>query len=153
MRPPVRRQSGMTLIEIVIAIVVVAIAVSAILGVLARNVEHSADAMVVRQAVAIAESYMEEVALKPFSDPDAVDGETARADFDDADDYDGLVDAGARDQFDNPIAGLSAYTVSVAVAASGALPSIAATDVLRVDVRVQNPPYVDYVLSAYRTRF
>ena len=143
----------MTLIEVVIAIVVVAIAVGAILGVLARNVEHSADAMVVRQAVAIAEAYMEEVSLKPFSDPDATDGETSRLDFDDADDYDGLVDAGARDQFDNPIAGLAAYTVSVAVVASGALPSVAASDALRIDVRVQSPPFVDYVLSAYKTRF
>lgn len=143
----------MTLVELVIAIVVVAIAVGAILGVLARNVEHSADAMIVRQAVAIAEAYMEEISLKPFSDPDGADGETNRIDFDDADDYDGLVDTGARDQFDSPLAGLSAYTISVAVVASGALPNVAATDALRIDVRVRNAPFVDYVLSAYKTRF
>jgi MSHA pilin protein MshD len=147
-----RKQAGMTLIEVVISIVVVAIAVSAVLGVLASNAQHSADAMVLSQAVSIAEAYMEEISLKPFDDPDAVDGEGARVDFDDVDDYNGLVDNGAADQFGNPIAALAAYTVSVAVATSAALPNVAAGDAVRVDVRVQFVPYVDFSLSAYKTR-
>jgi MSHA pilin protein MshD len=147
-----RKQAGMTLIEVVISIVVVAIAVSAVLGVLASNAQHSADAMVLSQAVSIAEAYMEEISLKPFDDPDAVDGEAARVDFDDVDDYNGLVDNGAADQFGNPIAALAAYTVSVAVATSAALPNVAAGDAVRVDVRVQFVPYVDFSLSAYKTR-
>jgi MSHA pilin protein MshD len=146
------KQAGMTLIEVVISIVVVAIAVSAVLGVLASNAQHSADAMVLSQAVSIAEAYMEEISLKPFDDPDAVDGEAARVDFDDVDDYNGLVDNGAADQFGNPIAALAAYTVSVAVATSAALPNVAAGDAVRVDVRVQFVPYVDFSLSAYKTR-
>jgi MSHA pilin protein MshD len=84
-------------------------------------------------------------------DPDA-DGEAVRADFDDVDDYDGLVDAGAADQFGNPIPALAAYTVSVDVTPSAALPSIGAADAVRVDVRVQYAPYVDFALSAYKTR-
>ena len=40
---------------------------------------RSADAMVLSQAVAIAEAYLEEITLKPFADPDGVDGETASA--------------------------------------------------------------------------
>lgn len=146
-----RLEHGMTLIEVVISIVVIAIAVSAVLGVLSRNALHSADAMVLSQAVAVAEAYLEEITLKPFVDPDA-DGEAARVDFDDVDDYDGLVDVGAADQFGNPIAALSAYTVSVDVTPSAALPGIAAADALRVDVRVQYAPYVDFSLSAYKTR-
>jgi MSHA pilin protein MshD len=145
-------ERGMTLIELVIAIVVVAIAVSAILGVLSRNVEHSADAMIMSQAVSIAEAYMEEVSLKAFADPDGIDGEALRADFDDADDYAGLVDNGAYDQFGNAIAGLAGYTVSVAVGPSTALPGIGGADALRIDVRVAYAPYIDYVLSAYKTR-
>jgi MSHA pilin protein MshD len=143
----------MTLVETVIAIVVVAIAVSAVLGVLANTVQHSSDALVMSQAVSIAEAYAEEISLKPFADPDGTDGETIRAAFDDADDYNGLVDSGAYDQFGNPIAGLSGYTVTVAAVPSGGLPSIGAVDALRVDVRVQYAPYVDYVLSVYKTRF
>jgi MSHA pilin protein MshD len=142
----------MTLIEVVISIVIIATAVSAVLGVLSRNVGHSADALIVSQAVAIAESYIEEISLKPFADPDGSDGEVMRAAYDDVDDYDGLVDIGAVDQFGNAITGLDGYTVSVGVVQSAALPNVASTDALRVDVRVQFAPYVDYVLSAYKTR-
>jgi MSHA pilin protein MshD len=145
-------QAGMTLVEVVISIVIVAIAVTAVLGVLARNVERSADAMIVTQAVAIAEAYLEEISLKSFVDPDGMDGEGSRPQFDDTDDYDGLVDSGAVDQFGNAIPALAAYTISVDVTPSAALPSVAAADALRVDVRVQFPPLVDYTLTAYRTR-
>jgi MSHA pilin protein MshD len=150
-----RRQSfrGMTLIEVVISIVVITVAVSAVLGALSQNAGRSADAMVLTQAVSIAEAYAEEVSLRPFFDPDGVDGEALRVDFDDADDYDGLLDNGAVDQFGNPIPGLGGYTVAVNVQPSGALPGIAAADALRIDVRVQFAPYVDYTLSAYKTRF
>ena len=95
------RESGATLIELVISIVVISIAVSAVLGLLSSSAAHSADSMVLSQAVSIAEAYLEEVSLKPFADPDSVDGEANRVDFDDVDDYDGLVDVGARDQFGN----------------------------------------------------
>ena len=94
-----RGERGATLIELVISIVVIAIAASAVLGVLSSTVGRSADAMVMSQAVAIAEAYLEEITLKSFADPDGVDGEAARPDFDDVDDYHGLVDNGARDQF------------------------------------------------------
>lgn len=146
------REKGMTLIELVVSIVVIAIAVGAVLGVLSFNAGHSADAMVQRQAVSIANAYLEEIELKPFSDPDGVDGETMRSAFDDVDDYDGLVDAGAVDQFGNSIAGLASYTVSVIVTSSGALPTVPAADALRIDVRVQYPPYTDVTLTGYRTR-
>ena len=46
------------------------------------------------QAVAIAESYLEEVLLHAYSDPDGTSGESLRRLFDDVDDYDGLTDAG-----------------------------------------------------------
>ncbi len=146
------RQRGATLVEVVISIVVVAVAVTAVLGVLSTSVGRSADALIVTQAVSVANAYLEEIALKPFDDPDGMDGEALRADFDDIDDYDGLVDAGAADQFGNPIAALSGYTVSVAVSPSAALPGVPVGDAMRIDVRVQFAPYVDYTLSGYRTR-
>jgi MSHA pilin protein MshD len=145
-------QRGMTLIEVVIAIVVVATSVSAILGLLSSNIGRSADAMITAQAVAVAESYLEEITLKPFVDPDGTDGEAVRANFDDADDYNGLLDVGAIDQFGVPVPGLSAYTISVGVVPSAALPGIPPADALRIDVRVQRQPTVDYVLSGYKTR-
>lgn len=147
-----RRQRGATLVELVVSIVVIAIAASAVLGVLSRSVGRSADAMVMSQAVAIAEAYLEEIMLKPFADPDGVDGETLRTDFDDVDDYHGLVDNGARNQFGAALAPLSEYTVSVTVGATAALPSVPGADAERVDVRVTYPQGATVALTGYKTR-
>ncbi|HEX7061740.1 MAG TPA: prepilin-type N-terminal cleavage/methylation domain-containing protein [Woeseiaceae bacterium] len=146
------RQRGVTLIELVVSIVVISLAVASVAGVLSYNAAHSADPMIVSQAAAIAEAYLEEITLKPFDDPDGADGEPARADFDDVDDYDGLFDAGAADQFGAPIAALSGYDVAVAVTPSSALPGVPATAALRIDVRVTRAPWVDFVLTGWRTR-
>lgn len=147
------RQQGVTLIELVVSIVVVSIAATAVLGVLSWNTAHSADAMVISQAASVAEAYLEEISLRPFDDPDGTDGEGARADFDDVDDYDGLFNAGVADQFGNPVAALSRYDVAVSVTPSAALTGVPQTDALRIDVRVTRAPYVDFVLTGYRTRF
>ena len=149
----IQRQSGTTLIELVIAIVIIAIAASSVLMVLSTSIAHSADPMVRHQAVAIAEAYLEEITLKSFADPDGVDGEASRDLYDDVDDYNGLVDAGARDQFDAAIADLSDYTVSVAVTASGALPSIASTDLFLISVTITHAAQIDFTVSAYRANF
>jgi MSHA pilin protein MshD len=146
-------QRGATLVELLVSIVIVAIAASTVLGLLAMTTAASADPMIRHQAAAIAESYLEEILLKSLVDPDGVDGEGARADFDDVDDYDGLNDIGARDQFGNLLAGLDAYSVSVAVAPSSALPAVPAADAVRVDVVVTHASDVSFVVSGYRTRF
>lgn len=148
----VARQAGVTLVELVIAIVVIAIAVGVVLGTLASGAGASADPMIRQQAIAAAAAYMEEILLRSFDDPDGVDGEAARSDFDDVDDYDGLLDVGVRDQFGNPVAQLAAYTVSVAVVPSAALPGVASSDALRVDVNVTHTADVSFALSGYRTR-
>jgi MSHA pilin protein MshD len=148
----IRGERGVTLIELIVSIVIVAIAASAVLGVLSRSAARSADAMIMAQAVAIAEAYLEEISLKAYADPDGVDGETARTDFDDVDDYNGVVDTGARNQFGVAIAALSRYTVTVTVGTSAALTSVPSTDALRIDVRVTYTPNVTVALSGYRTR-
>lgn len=147
------RQSGVTLIELIISIVVIAIAIGGVLGVLSQSAGRSADAMVMSQAVAIAEAYLEEITLRPFADPDGVDGETLRTDFDDVDDYNGLVDVGARDQFGNAPAALAGYTVTVTVMPSAGLTSVPSADAERIDVRVTYPPNVVVALTGYRTRY
>jgi MSHA pilin protein MshD len=147
-----RRQAGTTLIELVIAIVIVSIAVSALLMVFSMNVGYSADPMIRYQAVAIAEAYLEEISLKAFADPDGVDGEASRTLYDDVDDYHGLVDVGARNQFDAALPGLGDYTVSVTVTQS-ALPSIAAIDNYLINVTVTHAAQINFTLSAYRPNF
>jgi len=146
-------QCGVTLVELLVSIVVVAVASSAVLGVMSLTAQGSADPMIRHQAAAIAESYLEEILLKPIADPDGIDGEVARVDFDDIDDYDGLSDAGARDQFGNPIASLAAYDVSVAVAASSGLTAAPPADVLRIDVNVARGTNINFTLSGYRLQY
>jgi MSHA pilin protein MshD len=147
-----RRQAGTTLIELVISIVIVSIAVSAVLMVFSMNVGYSADPMIRYQAVAIAEAYLEEISLKAFADPGGGDGEASRDLYDDVDDYHGLVNVGARNQFDAALPGLSDYTVSVTVTQS-ALPSIAAIDNYLINVTVTHAANINFTLSAYRPNF
>ena len=146
------RQAGTTLIELVIAIVIISIAVSAILMVMSMTVGHSADPMIRYQAVAIAEAYLEEISLKSFADPDGVDGEANRTLYDDVDDYNGLVDVGARNQFDAALPGLGNYTVSVTVTQS-AFSGIAASDNYLINVTVTHAANINFTLSAYRPNF
>ncbi len=147
-----RRQAGTTLIELVISIVIVSIAVSAVLMVMSMNVGYSADPMIRYQAVAIAEAYLEEISLKAFADPGGGDVEASRDLYDDVDDYHGLVDVGARNQFGAALPGLGDYTVSVTVTQS-ALPSIAASDNYLINVTVTHAADINFTLSAYRPNF
>lgn len=146
-------QRGTTLVELLVSIVIVAIAASTVLGLLSMTTANSADPMIRHQAAAIAEAYLEEILLKPMADPNGADGESNRADYDDLDDYDGLSDAGARNQFGNALAGLDSYNVAVSVAPTASLPSTPLADAVRIDVVVSHSNAVNFVLSAYRTRF
>jgi MSHA pilin protein MshD len=66
-----KRQRGMTLVELIIAMVIIAVALAGVLGVLSRTAVASADPMVNKQLVALAEGMMEEILLKPFGAPTA----------------------------------------------------------------------------------
>ncbi len=146
-----RGERGATLIELVISIVVIAIAASAVLGVLSTTVGRSADAMALSQAVSIAEAYLEEISLKPFADPDAVNGEAARSAFDDVGDYHNLIDEGARDQLGAPLAPLAQYRVAVTVTPSAALPGVPVGAAQRIDVEVTYPGNGVVALTGYKT--
>jgi MSHA pilin protein MshD len=148
------KQRGVTLIELVITITLIAIAVSAVLGTLAANAKSSAEGMARTQAMAIAEAYLEEIRLKPCADPDGVDGESGRINFDDVDDYNGLVNAGAVDQFGNAISSLSNYNVAVSVVHSTALTGVPSANAYRIDITVTYPAAgVDVRLNGYRANY
>lgn len=74
-----RRQRGLTLIELIVFIVIVGVALAGVLTVLKHTTRHSADPMVRKQALAIAEAILEEVMLQPFTwcDPDDAAASTA----------------------------------------------------------------------------
>jgi len=116
------KETGVTLIELIISMVIISIALTGILTVMNLTVSHSADPVIQHQAVAIAESYLEEILLQSYADPDAADGEASRNLFDDVDDYDGLSDVGVYDHLGNAVATLAHYNVAVSVSAPVTLP-------------------------------
>lgn len=130
-RPPARasRQAGVTLVELIVFIVIVGIAVAGILMVMTATTQRSADPMIRQQALLIAESYLEEVLLKPVLDPSPGTNricpapEASRGAYDNVCDYYNLTNAGAIDQLGNPVSGLERYSVSVAVTPSPANPT------------------------------
>ena len=143
-----RRAQGLTLIELLMFIVVVGIALAAMLRVFTAATMASADPMIRRQQLAIAESLLREVQLMPFTwcDPDDANVETATSAvvsatgcasmienpvaesgesrygptnyFDNVNDYAGFSMTGIRDLSNSAVSGLSGYTASVAVAAA-----------------------------------
>lgn len=148
-----QRHRGFTLIELIVAITVVAIAATTLLGTIAAVTSRSADSMMQQQAIAIAEAYLDEIMQRWVVDPNGSPPNTGRGSWDLVDQYNGLTDVGAHDQFGNAIAALSAYTVTVSVVQSGGLGGIAAAAARRIDVTVTASPNVRVMLSGYRTSY
>lgn len=71
--PSLRRQVGLTLIELIIFIVVVSVGLAGILSVLNVTVLHSADPLVQKQAQALAEGLLEEIQTGYFAYCDGAD--------------------------------------------------------------------------------
>lgn len=145
-------RAGVTLVELVIALVVVGIALSGIFLVFNVVTTSSVDPLVQHQAGAVAESYLDEILARDFEDPDGDDAEVNRANFDDVDDYNDLPDKEVRDLNGTLIGELSEYSVTVTVvnAGFGGVPS---ADSKRVDVVVSHPSGLNVSMRGYRTRY
>jgi len=173
------RQQGLTLIELLMFVVVVGLALAAMLRLFTQTGQASADPQAQRQALAIAESMMEEVQLQPFTYCDPTDANVATASsaagcatlpeaigpepgetrytsplFDNVNDYHGFSMNGVNDITNTPVAGLSGYRVSITVQ-NAALGSISAGsgDALLITVQVSGPHNTAVQLQGYRARF
>jgi len=156
-------QQGLTLIELIVAMVVISVALVGVMSVINYTTRHSADPVVRHQAIAIAEAYMEEIVLKDFCEPDQTPAECAanpcpgsEADrdlYDNVCDYDGLVDNGARNQNGQAISGLENYRVNVTVVQESFGPPVATVNGLRIDVDVTDPSGESLRLSSYRADY
>lgn len=147
-----RRMAGVTLIELVIAIVIVAAALGGLVAALARANVASADPVIQRQMVAIAENMMEEIMLKPYT---VGPGTGSRAQFDDIFDYAGYpANSPVTDVGGTPVPGLGNYTVTVNVSrlAANAITGVApANDATRIQVTVRHGAE-SLTLSGWRMR-
>ncbi|MBK9161785.1 MAG: type II secretion system protein [Nitrosomonadales bacterium] len=72
-------QHGISLIELIMFIVIVSVALAGILLVMNQTTRHSADPLIHKQALAIAESLLEEAELMPFTYCDPNDLNAASA--------------------------------------------------------------------------
>lgn len=174
------RERGLSLIELLVFIVVVGIAVTGVLSVYSQNVRSSADPMVRKQAVTIAESLLEEVLSKPYTycDPDDANAETASSaddcatmsetamgaesdetryanltPFDNVNDYHGFSMTGIRDLTGANVDGLNGYSAAIQVQPAGAFNGIPAGETLLVTVTVTGPGNHSVSLSGYSTRY
>lgn len=148
------RCRGVTLVELVVTIVVVAVAVSGVLALVSATASRSADDMLQVQAVAIAESYLNEILQKPFGVDPCAPGCT-RTLMDKVGDYNGLVDVGAHDATGTAVANLGSYTVQVSVVnrTLGKAPAVPAAQSELVTVTVTSPNGYSVALSGYRTSY
>lgn len=76
-----RRSRGLSLVELIMFIVIVGAAVAGIIGMIGIATKSSADPMIRKQALAIAEAMLEEVRLQPFTYCDPDDPAAATADL------------------------------------------------------------------------
>lgn len=142
-------ENGATLVELILTIVIISIALTGIMNVINVTVRHSADPLVQRQAIAIAESYLEEITLLPIIDPDGSNSGETRANFDNINDYAGLSDTGARDQNNAAISGLENYKVDVSIA--DAIVSAVAMKAITVTVTRSGTDTIS--LTGYRANY
>jgi MSHA pilin protein MshD len=156
-------QRGVTLVELVLAIVIISIAVVSVLNVLSLTTGHSSDPLLARQSLAIAESLLEEILSQPFTINDLDGGADAMgpeagesrgsttAPFDHVDDYDGYTMNGIVGADGTPVAGLEKFGATVSVQQQ-ALDNIGSTEGLLVTVTVTSPGGTPVSLSGFRAR-
>jgi MSHA pilin protein MshD len=140
-----QRHAGFTLIELVIFIVIVSVGVAGILLVMNTVVASSADPMVRKQALALADSILEEILQKEYADPDGTSGETTRATFDDVDDYNGK----SNSTFTDLPSSLASYLITIVVDAPAPLNGVT-TKRVRVTVSHGNE---NITLTGYRGNY
>lgn len=132
-----RRQNGFTLIELIIFIVVVGAGLAGILSVMNTVVKSSADPLVSKQTVAIAESMLQEVLLKDYANPTGGYTGSSRALFDDVDDYNGYSSTSIFDLTGTAVASLAGYRIAPAVVVTPV--TMGGITVKRVVVTVTGP--------------
>jgi MSHA pilin protein MshD len=150
-----KRQAGVTLIELIVAIVIVGVALAGMVAAFTRIDRASVDPVISQQMAIIAEGMMEEILSKDFGNS-AGDGPAARIAATKVSNYAGYKSTGIVDVEGNAIAGLSSYSVVVAIAhpaGANVLQSVPANDTWRIEVTVGNKNISDtFKLVGWRTK-
>jgi MSHA pilin protein MshD len=157
-----KKARGFSLIELVITIVIISIALTALSSSLFSAVGRNADPMWQAKATHLAQAYLDEIIAMRYAETSplgggsigscAVDGaevgESSRSLFDDVDDYDGLTEtAGFLDT--SASSNYSGYTIVINVECVGPT-NVVSTNSKLIVITITVPSMQSLVFSAFR---
>lgn len=163
-------ERGVSLIELVIFIVIVSIGLTGMLSTLSATLKHSADPMIQKQMLSIAESMMDEIQSKNFASAPDMPSPTSKACatyaleraelnkggsavyYDDVSDYDGVTDCPIYSLLGNQLPGLESYRLSISVSGNGGLNGLSSSLAKLIVVTVQQGGE-RLVLQGWRTSY
>lgn len=158
-------QTGATLVELVMAVVIISIAVAGVVGAFATIAGRSSDPLNETRAVELAQLYLDEILAKKYDEETPEGGVppyTGACDigaevgedrdvFNDVDDYHGLEESPATLLGSN--AGYNQFKVVVAITCAGADLTLNPGEAKRVDVTVTMPGGQNFLFTAYRVNY
>lgn len=163
-------QAGVTLVELVITIVVVGIALSALISALTTGITNSTIPLWESKALTLSQAYLDEISAMRFDDQTPVGGGEvdagvspcslstegqSRASFDDVDDYNGVSDTPPI-LIDSTIdmAEYASYQVDVFVVCAGSELGLSTNNLAkRITVTVQTPTGDSRSVAIYKGNF
>lgn len=163
-------QRGATLVELVMAIVIISVAIAGVVGAFSLIAGRSADPLNQTRAVALAQRYMDEILARPFDEAapagqrygggcrKTVDTSRDRDAYRDVDDFD-AIDGETPSEYwlvsSGPVDGYEqfAVTVNVDCVVNPSSELGASVEAKRVEVLISDPSDNQYVFSAYRVNY
>ncbi|MGS2723583.1 type IV pilus modification PilV family protein [Porticoccus sp. GXU_MW_L64] len=158
------RQTGFTLIEMVVFLVVISIALGALIAVYNQSLVNSVDPIVRVKMLEIAQSQLDEVAARKYDENTPTGGvpacgsaetgaQTCSFGLDSGENLSNPASLDDVDDFHNYNATISGYNSAVTVALAGSELGIANGNAKRITVTVTAPTGDALTLSSYRVNF
>ena len=155
------RQRGISLIELIMFIVIVGAALAGLLLVMNVTEKGSSDPLIRKQALAVAQSLLEEIELQDFNpatgaiSPNPVTPANRATQYHVVRDYAGFTTAGIYTVDNIPITGLGGYNIQSVTVTNAALGSItsASGNAVLITVTVTDPQGNSMQVSGYRTAY
>ena len=162
------RQKGMTLVEMVISIVLISIAMSAMLTAFSASMGRSSDPLWKNKSLKLGQAYLDEILSKKYDANTPLGGIPAatsiscnvagpsgggRENYDDVDDYNDLRDNPPKLVTNSSMTGYDDYTVEVSVVCAGGDVGVSNDNAKLITVTVIAPNNSSMPFSVYRGNF